>query len=68
MKIEIKELEKIRLEPGDVLVVKVDNKSPDYIETIKSIRDIFPKLFPKNSVITAPMNSKFEVIKQKALK
>lgn len=66
MKIDIKVLEKISLEPGDVLVIKT--RKPLDSDVFESLSEMFRVNFPYNTFISAGHDDKFEVIRQELLK
>lgn len=68
MKIDIKEISKINLEKGDVLVIK--RKPARFRSTgeYERIDKMLGEVFPNNKVIFALDTDDFEVIKQELLK
>lgn len=68
MKIDLKEISKINLEKGDVLVIK--RKPAGFRRSGESERidKMLGEVFPNNKVIFALDTDSFEVVKQKILK
>jgi hypothetical protein len=62
MKINIKELSKINLEKGDVLIMKTEQRPST------SVGNMLCEMFPNNKVIIACHTDTFEIIKQELLK
>ena len=62
MKIDIKEISKINLEKGDVLVIKCKKSVPFEFDRMVS------EIFPNNKVIIARLTDEFSIIKQELLK
>ena len=61
MKIEIEDLKKVKLNEGDILIVTMDmdiTSNDDRDETLKILKDIFPK----NEILSKPKEIELSVI------
>ena len=61
----IKEISKISLGDGDVVVIRPDPRSP--IGNVSKLMNELIKIFPRNNVILAMQGDSFEIIKQRML-
>ena len=68
MKIDIKEISKISLEKGDVLVIKRKPAGFRSAGESERVDKMLGEVFPDNKVIFALDTDSFEVIKQELLK
>ena len=58
--IEIKDIQRVKLEPGDVLVVRYER--PMSIEMAQRIKDRIRRVFPNNDVLVFDRNPTLSVI------
>lgn len=58
--IEITEISKLKLEPGDVLVVKLDTSFS--LSDRAMVREYFSKLFPDNAISVIDKSIELEIV------